>query len=435
MRGLGRFSRQSGPGGRSQLSTSAETELADFAAGQTPQASDGREAALGKNADFVSQIEVALPPPSTVKAWRLRSYGREILNKAGVSKRLRWCGSRISRNADGVGVYARPDRAYGRVNGVCVCGQSLACPVCAPRIAAFRAAEVAECFKKATAAGYEARLATFTTPHELNSSLGREIDCFSTAWRHYQTGRKGAQRRQFSLGNHVGRECTYGDQNGWHYHHHQLRYDEPGSFCEDRTRAEWLAALESVGRKTRAARARAFDVGVVGSEAGAAYVAKLSTAVEAQARAVGLEVAASSIKGRNLATLLTAASLGDDRAGKIWLDGVKCIVERKVSSVRWSRGLRDKVGLSAEKSDEQIAHEEILSTDVFLGALTPMQWRGVLWHRAEFALCCAANQGLESVNSFLAGLELGQLNDDARPAVVVPLEAETCYLGFPSVTK
>ena len=38
-----------------------------------------------------------------------------------------------------MGVYRRPDRPYGRVNGVCVCGQSLACPVCAPRIAAKRA--------------------------------------------------------------------------------------------------------------------------------------------------------------------------------------------------------------------------------------------------------------------------------------------------------
>jgi hypothetical protein len=412
---------------------STETSSAACTAGGLQ--ADGRAAALGKNADLVSQIETALPPPSTVKAWRLRSYGREILNKAGVSKRLRWCGSRISRNADGVGVYARPDRAYGRVNGVCVCGQSLACPVCAPRIAAFRAAEVAECFKKATAAGYEARLATFTTPHELGSSLGREIDCFSTAWRIFQTGRKGAERRQFSLGNHVGRECTYGEKHGWHYHHHQLRYDEPGTFCEHRARAQWLAALDAVGRKTPASVARAFDVGVVGTEAGAAYVAKLATAVEAQARAVGLEVSAGAVKGRNLATLLTAASVGDERAGRIWLDGVKCIVERKVSSVRWSRGLRAKTGLEADKSDEQIALEEVLSTDVFLGALTPMQWRGVLMHRAEFALCCAANQGLDSVNSFLAGLDLGQLNDDARPAVMVPLEAETCYTGFRPVTK
>lgn len=405
----------------STILAAAEVGVGDEVAGPD-------RAALGNNADFAPPPPLMLPPPATVKAWRLRSYGREILTRDGFSPRMRWCGSRIARNVDGVGLYARPTQAYGRVNGVCVCGQSLACPVCAPRIAAFRAAEVAECFTMATAGGYVATLCTFTVPHHKASTLGEEIDAFGVAWRRFGKGKVADKRARKSLGNHVGRECTWGEKNGWHYHHHQLRYDQPGTFCGDRARAQWLNALEAVGRRSSGTESYAFDCGVVGNAAGARYVSKLATSVEAQARSIGSEIASSATKGRNLATLLQAASIGDAVAGRVWLDGVKCITTRKVSSVRWSRGLRAATIGSIEKTDGEVALDESLDSDVFLGALTPLQWRGVLHHRAEFALCCAANQGLEKVNSFLAGLSLGQLNDDAPAAVALPLDGDNVYL-------
>lgn len=400
-------------------------------------------AALGKYADFASQnaesrtcdVHAVLPPPPTVQAWHLRSVGREILTAQRVevkqrAPRMRWCGSRIRRGLDGVGLYARPDRAYGRVHGVCVCGQSLACPVCAPRVAAFRSAEVSECFKRAAAAGYEARLETFTMPHAAGTALGVEVDCFAEAWREMGSGRKALDANVGAFGHHTGREVTWRQENGWHYHHHRCRYDEPGKYDPERARYYWLAALEGVGRRTRGAEVHAFNCGVIGDEAHAEYVGKLALAVEADARAIGREVASSATKGRNLATLLLAASRGDEHAAHVWASGVQDIVTRKVSSVRWSRGLRAKVGMAAEKTDEQIAQDEVTDSDVFLGSLTPLQWRGVLMHKAEFALVCAANRGEHAVNDFLSGLGLGKLNDESLPAVVVPIQADNVYRGF-----
>jgi hypothetical protein len=369
---------------------------------------------LGNTADFVltsPPVQTVLVCPSTVKAWYLRSIGRELLKKHGIERRMRWCGRRITRNAQSVSVWARPDRAYGRVAGICVCGQSVCCPVCAPRIAAFRAEEVSEAFRRAAESGWEARLETFTKPHKLDrapNALLREFRDFSGLWRSYQ---KNADRREkFAEGHQLAREVNWSEANGWHYHHHRLRYDLPGRFEPDLARAQWLAVLEGAGLRSDGAERYAYDCGVVGTEAGARYVAKLAQSVEAQRRAIGSEIASAATKGRNINTLLADYAAGDLNAGATWVNGVACVTATKVSSVRWSRGLRDKLLMTDGHSDEQIAAEEVVSTDEYLGELTPVQWSGVLRWRAEFCLLVAANKGREAVNEFLAGLELGTLD-------------------------
>ena len=306
----------------------------------------GSAVPLGNNADFASFSPKTLTlaensmPCATVRAFHLRAVGREILTRQCVtvakkvqgvvigrhSPRLRWCGSRIRRGHDGVTLYARPDRSYGRVSGVCVCGQSLACPVCAPRIAAFRSAEIADCFTRAKALGFEARLETFTAPHTLGSTLGREIDAFAAAWRVYGSGRSAVASRRASLGHHVGREVTWGAINGWHYHHHRCRYDRPGSYDPDRERYYWLAALGSIGRRTLDSESHAFDSGLISDAQHAEYVGKVAVASDAQGRSIGSEIASSATKGRNLASLLLAASKGDDDAARVWSAGVQDIV-------------------------------------------------------------------------------------------------------------
>lgn len=378
----------------------------------------GLFAPLGNNADFATtpfEIIQGLPPPVTVKAWYLRSLGRDIMKRNGVTRRMRWCGSRIARKNDGVNVYSRPDRAYGRVGGVCVCAQSICCPVCAPRIAAFRAEEVAEAFKRAMQNDWECRLETFTKPHQLNrapNALKLEFQQFSDLWRIYGSGGRATRREPGAELHHLAREVNWSDLNGWHYHHHRLRYDRAGTFNPDLAKAHWLAVLEGAGLRTAGTEKHAYDCGNVGSEAAAIYVSKISTSVEAQARAVGSELASAVTKGRNINTLLSDYAAGDVNAGVTWLNGISCITAGKVSSLRWSRGGRQKLGMEIEKSDEQVAEEEVLSSDVFLGSLNQTQWRKVLEWKAEFSLCCAANQGEDAVNSFLEGLGVGRLNDD-----------------------
>lgn len=378
---------------------------------------DGRAAAaLGNNADLVlSDVPPSsfLPAPGAVKAFHLRSLGRDLLKANGVDRRMRWCGSRIARKTDGIKLYQCPDRARGRVTGICVCAQSICCPVCAPRIAARRSGEVAECFRRMKDAGFEARLETFTKPHRLDmrpSALKREIELFAGIWRSYQ---KNADRREpGALGHHLGREVNWGDENGWHYHHHRARYDRPGTFSPELAKAAWLAALEARGLRSAGADKFAYDCGDLDDERGAVYCAKLATMVDAQARAVGREVASGVTKGRSINSLLADYAAGDTMAGVAWLNGVSCITALKVSSLRWSRGLEARAGMDRSKTDAQLAKDECLPSDRYLGQLNAYQWQGVIKWRAELSLLLCANNGPDSVNQFLAGLNLGQLNDE-----------------------
>jgi hypothetical protein len=289
------------------------------------------------------------------------------------------------------------------------------CPVCAPRIAAFRAAEIEQAFVRARDAGYEARLDTYTMPHGLESPLGVEIDTFANAWRRFTSGRVAVSHRFGYLGNHTGREITWGQINGWHHHHHQLRYVRPGTHEPDLLRASWLSSLQAVGRFSAGAEKHAFDSELVEDENGARYTAKLASSVDAQALACGLEIAASSMKGRNIVRLLGDYARGDEHAGQVWLHGVREVASRKVSSVRWSPGLREKMGFSQEKTDEQVAQEKAERSDEFLGELTALQWRSVLAHRSEFALVAAAQHGVDAINTLLVGINAGEIHTDGLP--------------------
>jgi len=413
--------------------------VADLSVNESP--GSVREAAapglsLGKNTDFASNpvtqqlAQVGNEPQKlsalTVNAWMLRAVGRELLAEKradsyttrGKRRRIRlaFCGARLTKRDAGVSVYRRPDRAYGRVGGVCLCGQSVVCPVCAPRIAAFRAAEVEEAFKRARDLGFVAFLDTYTMPHKAGTSLGVEIDTFADAWRQFISGRTANELRLGYLGNHTAREITFSNVNGWHYHHHQLRYHKEGTHEPHLLRASWMSALQAVGRFTEAAFERGFDSEPVRDEKGARYTAKLASSVDAQALALGMELASSATKGRNIVRLLGDYSRGDKLAGETWLHGVREVCSRKVSSVRWSAGLRDKLGLTCpDLSDLEVAEEKAERTDEPLGELTAMQWKAVIMHRGEFPLVAAAQYGVDAVNTYLSGISAGELHTSGLP--------------------
>lgn len=377
-------------------------------------AGEGVAAGLGTNADFADiPVEVS---PSTVRNHYLRSCGRVLLTQTesyGLGEkrvkppRVRWCGVNVRSGADGVSLYARPDRAYGVVTGVCNCGQTVVCPVCAPRVAAFRAGEVSEAFRRARGMGYVPYMCTYTIPHVLGNDLGQELDLIGSVWRAYGKSRGGRGHKD-TLGYHRAIEITYG-QNGWHPHFHVLYYFSPEHFSTEKMHAAWLAALSQFGRLTKGAQLHSFHAEPVRDSDGAEYIAKTAVVIEGIAKEL---TSGADCKGRSIIQLLNGYIKGDESLLPIWKHGVFAVTDRKVSAMRWSRGLRAELLMQDEISDEEIAQDKAEKSDVYLGSLNPWQWAGVIRHKLELCLLLAANQGEEKVNELLSNFNLGALGDE-----------------------
>ncbi|HWA88107.1 MAG TPA: hypothetical protein VG710_17895, partial [Opitutus sp.] len=102
-----------------------------------------------------------------------------------------------------------------------------------------------------------------------------------------------------------------------------------------------------------------------------------------------------------------------------WREAVGVVAQRKISVLRWSRGLRAVVGLDeetdaeADEKDRELAQEEVTATDELLGALSPTQWRGIWTRKLEHELLREMQAGAEAVDLWLQCHGLGPLWADA----------------------
>ena len=312
-----------------------------------------------------------------------------------------FCGIRMQKSGAEVTLYRRPDRDLGRVSGVCLCGGSMTCPVCAPRISARRAGEVREAATVAQVHGLCTTMETYTLTHEFGNDLFDEVTLWKDAFRLAFSGRHSAEARRGRLGFVNAAEVTYG-RNGWHFHRHLLSFwkDQPDvSLLEDC----WRSGARHVGRYTPAFEGHAFDSRpiAIGCED---YVAK-----------IGYEIACPGTKAsRTPLRLLLDDMEGVDGAGLKYLEALVALTRQKVASVRWSPRTRGKLGLVTEKSDEQLAQEEATSTDEILGTLSEMMWKRVVDSRIEYQLVAAAQDG-EAIGEG-QGQDAGQPEEVDLPA-------------------
>jgi hypothetical protein len=71
--------------------------------------------------------------------------------------------------------------------------------------------------------------------------------------------------------------------------------------------------------------------------------------------------------------------------------------------------------MGVEKSDEEIAKDEVVKTDELLGIITWGQWRQILARRLEYQVITEAQHGQEALDLWLNIHDLGRLHwdDDA----------------------
>lgn len=342
---------------------------------------------------------------------RKRRYlGRSILWQESRLKRVRDCG-RVAVTPGG-SVAVRLRAGVAGFAGLATCGSVWADPVCNAKVMARRALEIGAAVELWQAQGGRVGFVTLTMRHRKGQRLLTLWDALQKAWRRVTTGKAWlADREAYGVAGWLRVvEVTYG-KNGWHVHVHALAFLDAGLVDPD------LAGLHGAMFKRWSAGLASSGVGrplMVGQDAklltGAADadLARYFTKSVHGGHRVGLEFTASQTKAVRSAhgtravwgLLDDVIDLGDADSLDLWHEWERTSKGRR--QLTWSQGLRDRLGLTAEQSDESIAGEELGSKDDELVLLTAAGWSVIVGglHMAGL-LDVAEKQGLTGVRSFL----------------------------------
>ena len=254
------------------------------------------------------------------------------------------------------------------------CGSVWSCPCCNAKIQAVRRLEVGVAIAAFPAAAFGA----YTLRHRKGQDLDALWRALSKCWQ--AVARDKSVRKQRAAMKHAGiiraAECTHG-VNGWHPHLHPVHlFDrvvteaEVAKLHAVEVRA-WVVAAARLGLSSPVEDAQHLHL-VEGAGAAAVlgdYFTKAS--YTAPAESVGWEMTSTQTKSRTRAPGATPWDLlrsvyleGDADALDLWHAWEKASKGKR--ALTWSRGLRARVGLDVEASDEEIA-ETVVGSEADAG--------------------------------------------------------------------
>jgi hypothetical protein len=267
-------------------------------------------------------------------------------------------------------------------SGLQTCGRGGLCPCCGAKIAEYNCREIQAALDVWRERGGVPALLTLTMPHYRSQGLSDNLKAIGAAYRallgngSYRLLRIGA-----GLEHSIRvREVTYGPRNGFHPHLHILGFFgghfDAAAFGDELARL-WLAELQRQGVQIddpAAVLLRGAKV-QLGFTAGAEYVSKIG-------RTWGLaeEVAKANRKkgrGEHYSPADLLRHVRDETlpgAAGVFREYAAAI--QGVHLLQWSRGMRVSLGLSAEKTDEEIA-AGIDQADTVLALLSLHEWRAI----------------------------------------------------------
>jgi hypothetical protein len=335
-------------------------------------------------------------------AKELRPY-----NEHDERSRIWHCLRTPRRDVTTIGVWHQPRTKSGTVSGTQTCGSVWGCPVCAAKIAERRCQEVASGIAAHRAAGGVVLAVALTFRHERGEDLADILRRFLAALRAMQSGAPWVRFRDDWRVNGVIRsiECMWGKANGYHPHVHFLFFIDPPCTLDRMTGelvpvADWSpdvtgfrAAIyqrweEVAGRHgftmddghgVKVQTTAGFDAAVV-----AQYVAKHGHEPTRQRWSAAHEVTKGHVKrgkpGRltpwDFLRRFVAAETPEERSRWAARWGEYLAAFRGMAQLRWSRKLRERLGLEVERSDAEVAAERVEDA-VLLASLYLDQWRAV----------------------------------------------------------
>lgn len=299
------------------------------------------------------------------------------------------------------------------------CGSVWGCPLCAPKITERRRVEVEAAIGTAKALGFKVMLATFTVPHGMGSDVELIRKQMMQAWRRGTDSRAGKQmRKMIGLRGYIRViEVTYGE-NGFHPHMHVLLVLDT-SWSPEIIRRLWYPIwLDGCRKSGLEDPSEAHGVRVDDGERAAQYVTKWGLDSELtkghlkkgrksvnpwdllRVHALGLDHNAIAPELREV---FTALGIDEKRAGALFLTFFRAFKGSR--QLYWSNGLRALLGLKKEKSDQEVAEEEMDTAAALLATLTDEQRFDLVRTRQLPALLSLAEDSPGLIPEFLASLQ------------------------------
>ena len=339
----------------------------------------------GNTAGLGSTYEICVPKSEgrALRRYALQGVARRLLpeHRVGVCCR--------TLKPDALAVQVLLDVAHGKAHygGLMRCGSVWVCPVCGSAVTERRANELRDGLARHPE--LKPVMVTVTLQHRRGDSLAGLLKALKEGMRFARSGRgwEGVKRGSGVVGSVTATEVTYSHRAGWHPHEHILflclgDVDVEGlrAFIADR----FGAYLQREGRYVSAE----YGVqAVAGDSAAASYLSKWDTAAEL---AKGNVKAVRSDGGMSPMMLLARAGDGDELAGRLFVEYAEALHGKRL--LTYTKGLRDLLGMNEDKTDEEVAEQEVAPA-VVLASLTPVQWRYVLANDARGELLDVASAG------------------------------------------
>ena len=230
--------------------------------------------------------------------------------------------------------------------GLETCGNVWLCPVCSAKIHHRRAAELRDALTTWRRKGDSASLVTITVPHDLDD---RALQARERRRMHGSVSPRarpgsGSSERLGIAGHIIALEFTWGDENGWHPHHHVLLVHDQDldaaaiAALHAHIHTRLTAGCRDHGlRQPDQLHAVRIDPNVSATAAGA-YIAKGGDWTPAEEMTRG-DLKTSRTGSRTPFQILADYyQTGDTRDRDLWHEYGR--VTRGLAAVRWSRGLR-----------------------------------------------------------------------------------------------
>jgi len=370
------------------------------------------ERALGRPAKYVDAA-MAKAARTANKKRRLEQQreAKKLVPEQRVAHCLWTPANRPGSNGDVIVLKRGQDARFA---GLQTCGSVWACPVCSAKISEVRRQELHQLLDWAEASGHTVLLMTLTARHRRTTNLKSLLDGMGKAKRRLRQSRAWRGLKDRIVGTVTALEVTYGE-NGWHPHYHILLFTSGCTSQQLRSlyAPAWQKACVSVGLPMPSDKhgCTVHD----GSEA-SRYVTKWG--LEDEMTKANTKVAKR--KGKTPFGLLRAILDEDDQeyqpdyAATLFRTYSKAM--KGARQLHWSVGLRQKLAMAPEISDQQLAEHVTDERSIHLANISLEQWKAIRKAKAEPHILTAAESLPPGASVILAQIVNGYLEREQAKA-------------------